>query len=139
MVLQPLERFRIVPIPYFVSICLSLLNFAWSICQISSLSSSVNMSKKYQNVNKNSTKLFLMEFKNLLSMQIKFLILQKLLLFTITKVRRLFYHFPTSPAKNQHFPPLKQDKRMNVYSFYYTSLSSPTNLISVLNTFWHSC
>ena len=28
---------------------------------------------------------------------------------------------------------------MNVYTLYYTSLSSLTDLISVPNTFWHSC
>jgi len=56
-----------------------------------------------------------MEFKNLLSVQIKFLILQKLLLFTIIKTQRLFYHFPTSPAKNQQFPLLKQDNRIKSY------------------------
>lgn len=33
---------------------------------------------------------------------------------------------------------IMQDKRMNIYSLYYTSLSSSTDLISVPNTFWHS-
>lgn len=32
-----------------------------------------------------------------------------------------------------------QDKRMNVYFLYYASMSSFTDLISVPNTFWHSC
>ena len=58
-----------------------------------------------------------MEFKNLLSVQIEFLILQKLLLFTITKTQRLFYHFPTSPAKNQQFPPLKNPAALHILLF----------------------
>ena len=33
---------------------------------------------------------------------------------------------------------LYYDKRMNVYSLYYTLLSSLTDLISVPNTFWNS-
>ena len=52
---------------------------------------------------------------------------------------KICFHFIIIRNIEEDISPQFQDKRMNVYSLYYASLSSLTDLISVPNTFWHSC